>query len=92
MFKDIGGSIVRHFLTTALGGFAAWLIKNGATAEDAELIVTGIATAGVFAWSFWQKAKKNKEVKLIKEEKSEIEKLILEKVERQGLRNKDFNH
>jgi hypothetical protein len=63
MFKDITGSFVRHVLTSFLGGLAAWLIENGASPADAEVIVTGLAAAFVFCWSFLQKARKNKEVK-----------------------------
>lgn len=55
MIKRIILGQLRHIMGAGGAGFTTWLIENGASASDAEVIVSGIISAVGFAWSFWDK-------------------------------------
>lgn len=55
MFKSIISGFVRHLMTAGGGSITAVLLENGATTEDAEVIVAGLITLLGFIWSMISK-------------------------------------
>lgn len=67
MLKKFVLGQIRHAMTAGGGSFSTWLIANGASLEQADVIIGGIITALGFAWSAWDKyweMKKAKKEKL----------------------------
>lgn len=67
MFKKFVLGQVRHALSGGGGSLTTWLIANGATVNDAEVIISGAVTLLAFAWSFWDKWKEEKKVRELNE-------------------------